>query len=49
MFLSISTFSICPIIENVKLGEFGVYQINVTDSNCKLEILKNPVFEYGGM
>ncbi|XP_045592822.1 heparan-alpha-glucosaminide N-acetyltransferase [Procambarus clarkii] len=38
------------VVEGAKLGEFGVYQLNVSqDANCTFTSLKEPVFQYGAI
>ncbi|KAG7169013.1 heparan-alpha-glucosaminide N-acetyltransferase-like [Homarus americanus] len=35
-------------VQGASLGEFGVYQLNLTEAgNCTFSTLKDPVFEYG--
>lgn len=36
-------------VSGVKLGEFGVYVLNITDVSCEFDTLKTPVFEYGAL
>ncbi|KAF2357813.1 protein of unknown function DUF418 [Trinorchestia longiramus] len=36
-------------LENVWLGEFGVYQITASRNSCSIDVFKKPVFIYGGM
>lgn len=48
-YLPPDTSGVCEV-RGASLGEFGVYQLNLTaDGDCGFETLKDPVFEYGAI
>ena len=42
-------YEFCKEFKNVRFGEFGVYDLSISNSDCNLQTAKEPVFEYGGM
>ncbi|XP_042888385.1 heparan-alpha-glucosaminide N-acetyltransferase-like [Penaeus japonicus] len=47
-YLPDATGSICAV-SSANLGEFGVYELALENSQCSFTTLKDPVFEYGAM